>query len=89
MEIDDNNLKNLEERVQKAHNSIVENKEKSIDKSNPAIKILSELISGVAVGAILGYFLDKYFNTSPFLLILSVLLGFSGAMLNIYRDIIK
>lgn len=87
--MDDNNIKNLEERVQKAHNSIVENKEKSIDKSNPAIKILSELISGVAVGAILGYFLDKYFNTSPFLLILSVLLGFSGAMLNIYRDITK
>jgi F0F1-type ATP synthase assembly protein I len=89
MKIDENNIKNLEERVTKAHNQIIKKQDKSIDKSNPAIKILSELISGVAVGAILGYFLDKYFNTSPFLLIFGILLGFSGGMLNIYRDIIK
>lgn len=79
----------LEEKLQKALKEKSQITYKSESNSNTAIKILSELISGIAVGVILGYFLDKYFNTLPFLLILCTLLGFAGAMLNIYRDLTK
>lgn len=89
MNSENDRLKSLEEKVNKALNEKTKNSENSNTKDNPAIKILSELISGIAVGVILGYFLDKYFNTKPFLLILCILLGFSGAMLNIYRDVTK
>ena len=82
-------LQKLEEKVEKALSEKKKTTYKSDSNGNPAIKILSELISGIAVGVILGYFLDKYFNTKPFLLILCILLGFAGAMLNIYRDLTK
>lgn len=89
MDDQSDNFQNLEKKVNKALDEQAKTSDKTISNGNPAIKILSELISGIAVGVFLGYFLDEYFNTKPLLLILCMLLGFSGSMLNIYKDLTK
>ena len=82
-------VKKLEEKLNKASEKYAPKANENNTGNGSVIKILTELISGVAVGAILGYFLDKYFNTTPLLLVALMLLGMAGAMLNIYRDIMK
>jgi ATP synthase protein I len=46
-----------------------------------------ELVAGVAVGTAVGYGLDKWLGTSPWLLIVCFLLGAAAGMLNAYRAV--
>lgn len=50
-----------------------------------AMRIGVELVAGVAVGAGIGYFLDRWLGTGPWLLILFFFLGAAGGMMNVYR----
>jgi ATP synthase protein I len=50
-----------------------------------AFKYLAELVVGVVVGVLLGGFLDKQFGTTPWLLVLFLILGFSAGLLNLIR----
>lgn len=52
-----------------------------------ALKISSEFIAGVAVGAGLGWFTDYLFSTSPWGLIVFLLLGFAAGVLNVLRGV--
>jgi ATP synthase protein I len=52
-------------------------------------KISSEFISAVAVGAVLGYGLDYYAGTSPWGMIVLLLLGFCAGVLNVLRSVGK
>jgi len=45
------------------------------------------LVSGVVVGVLLGYFLDKYFETSPWLTIIFFFLGIAAGFRNMYKDV--
>ncbi|WP_457625632.1 AtpZ/AtpI family protein [Persephonella sp.] len=47
------------------------------------------LVSGVIVGVLLGYFLDKYFGTSPWLTIIFFFLGIAAGFRNMYKDVQK
>ena len=44
-----------------------------------------ELPGTILAGLVLGYFLDRYFNTSPWLLIVFTLLAFAGAFVRLVR----
>lgn len=46
-----------------------------------------ELVAGVVVGGLVGYGLDRWLDTSPWLLILCFMLGAAAGMLNAYRAI--
>lgn len=46
-----------------------------------------ELVAGVGVGTAAGYGLDKWLDTSPWLLIVFFLVGAAAGMLNAYRAI--
>lgn len=46
-----------------------------------------ELASGVVVGSAVGYYLDKWLGTSPFLLILCFFLGFAGGFLTVMKTL--
>ena len=48
-------------------------------------KVLTELIAGPAGGALIGWFLDRLFGTSPWLLLVMLFLGIIVAFRNIYR----
>ncbi|MDR3372677.1 MAG: AtpZ/AtpI family protein [Ancalomicrobiaceae bacterium] len=50
-----------------------------------ATKIASEFVAGVVVGAALGWFFDRWLGTSPFGLIVFLLLGFAAGVLNVLR----
>ena len=50
-----------------------------------AVRIGVELVAGVGVGAGIGYFLDRWLGTGPWLLILFFFLGAAGGMMNVYR----
>ena len=49
-------------------------------------RLSSELIAGVAVGALLGWGFDRLLSTSPFGLIAFVLLGFVAGVVNVVRS---
>ena len=50
-----------------------------------ATRITTELVAAVLVGALLGWWLDGVFGTSPWLLLVFLLLGFAAALRNIVR----
>ena len=49
------------------------------------LKIAVELVVGVAFGGFVGWWLDGYFGTAPWLMILFFLLGFAAGMMNVIR----
>jgi ATP synthase protein I len=50
-----------------------------------AFKLSGEFIGGVVVGVGLGWFFDRLFGTSPWGLIIFLLLGFAAGVLNVLR----
>ena len=51
-----------------------------------AVKLSSEFIAGVVVGVLLGYVIDRFMGTSPWGLIVFLLLGFCAGVLNVLRS---
>ncbi|MDI7861513.1 AtpZ/AtpI family protein [Rhizobiaceae bacterium n13] len=51
-----------------------------------AMKLSSEFISAIIVGALLGYLLDRFAGTSPWGMIVLLLLGFCAGVLNVLRS---
>ena len=50
-----------------------------------AFKIGTELVAAVSVGTIIGFILDTWFGTKPWLLIIFFFLGAAAGMLNVIR----
>jgi ATP synthase protein I len=48
-------------------------------------RLSTELVAGVLVGAVIGWFLDRTLGISPWGLIVFVLLGFAAGVLNVIR----
>ena len=51
-----------------------------------ALKVGAELLSGLIVGAGIGWFLDGWLGTRPWLMILFFFLGSGAGILNVYRS---
>src|SRR5689334_10817199 len=49
-------------------------------------RLSSELIAGVVVGAVIGWGFDRLLSTSPFGLIVFVLLGFTAGVVSVVRS---
>ena len=50
-----------------------------------AFKLGSELVAAVAVGSIIGFILDSWFDTKPWLIIIFFFLGAAAGILNVIR----
>ena len=50
-----------------------------------AFKLGTELVAAVAVGTIIGFILDSWFDTKPGLIIIFFFLGAAAGMLNVIR----
>ena len=50
-----------------------------------AFKLGTELVAAVAVGTIIGFILDRWFDTKPWLIIIFFFLGAAAGMLNVIR----
>lgn len=50
------------------------------------MRLSAELVGGVVIGFILGWLLDRWLGTSPWGLIVFLLLGFAAGVLNVMRS---
>ena len=85
-----NNLKKQLENLKEKIDNLQHNKEKkSVSKRNSGagfgFKISTEIVAALIVGVGIGLFVDNYFNTKPFGLIIFFVLGAFAGFLNVYR----
>ena len=50
-----------------------------------AFKMSAELVSAVAVGTIIGFILDKTFDTKPWLILLFFFVGVIAGIMNVFK----
>jgi len=50
------------------------------------MRLSAELVGGVVIGFLLGWLLDRWLGTSPWGLIVFLLLGFAAGVLNVMRS---
>ena len=50
-------------------------------------RISTEIVAAIIVGVVIGIFVDNYFNTRPFGLVIFFILGSLAGFLNVYRVI--
>jgi ATP synthase protein I len=50
-----------------------------------AFRIVAELVVGVAVGGFIGFTLDRWLGATPWLLVVGLMLGFAGGLMNVVR----
>ena len=51
-----------------------------------ALKLSTELVSAVAVGTIIGFILDKTFDTKPWLILIFFFVGVIAGIVNVFRS---
>ena len=69
----------------KIKKQVEEDKEKKGSFMGSAFKLGTELVAAVAVGTIIGFILDGWFDTKPWLIIIFFFLGAAAGMLNVIR----
>jgi ATP synthase protein I len=65
-------------------NKNFKNKERGSFLGN-AFKLGTEMVAAVVVGTIIGFILDNWFGTKPWLIIIFFFLGAAAGMLNVIR----
>ena len=85
-----NDIKALDKKIKDFKKKEIKEKkeaEKEPEYSSAAagFQISTELLAGVAIGAAIGYVLDKTFNTAPWLLAIFTIFGGAAGVLNIYK----
>ena len=60
------------------------------DKNSPnlgqAFKLSTELVSAVVVGTIIGFILDKWFGTKPWLILIFFFVGVVAGIMNVIKS---
>ena len=67
------------------NNSIITNNNENTSFMGSAFKLGAELVSAVLVGTIIGFILDTWFDTKPWLIILFFFLGSIAGILNVIK----
>ena len=64
--------------------ALADNQKRSSFMGN-AFKLGTELVAAVGVGTIIGFILDSWFGTKPWLIVIFFFLGAAAGMLNVIR----
>ena len=85
--MDDNNFKTRLRIAKKEilKKSLNENEKRGLFMGS-AFRLGTELVAAVAVGTIIGFILDSWFDTKPWLIIIFFFLGAVAGMLNVIRS---
>ena len=70
----------------KIKNQVKSDLEKKGSFMGSAFKLGTELVAAVAVGTIIGFILDNWFGTKPWLMIVFFFLGTAAGILNVIRS---
>lgn len=84
----------FDQRLERLRSSLEEQKVKSAERPAladnsgmaQALKLGSEFVAGVIVGFVIGYGIDYLFGTTPWGMIVFLLLGFAAGTLNVMRS---
>lgn len=49
------------------------------------LRLGTEFIAAILVGAVAGYLLDRWLNTSPWIMLVMLMIGFAAGVLNVVR----
>jgi ATP synthase protein I len=60
-------------------------KKRPLGDFGPAVRVAVDLVAGVAVGVFIGWLLDRWLGTTPWLLLLFFILGAAGGITNVLR----
>ena len=76
-------LKSAKEKIKKE----IDDK-KGVETSNlgHAFKMSTELVASVAVGTIIGFILDNWFDTKPWLIIIFFFVGVAAGITNVIKS---
>ena len=69
----------------KLKKEVLSDNEKKGSFMGNAFKLGTELVAAVVVGTIIGFILDSWFDTKPWLIIIFFFLGAAAGMLNVIR----
>ena len=84
------NLKDFKTRLKIAKEKLKSSTKNSNNDGNSAsmgsaFKLSTDLVAHVAVGTIIGFILDSWFDTKPWLIILFFFLGSAAGILNVIK----
>ena len=83
-------LKEISVRLEIAKRNIkkkqVKNKSSNVTSLGKALKISTELVAAVVVGATLGFILDNWFETRPWITISFFFMGVAAGILNVIKS---
>tara|TARA_B100000700_G_C14791374_1_gene736049 strand:- start:550 stop:840 length:291 start_codon:yes stop_codon:yes gene_type:complete len=84
------NLKEISARLEIAKKNIKKdlstNKSSNAASLGKALKISTEFVAAVVVGSLLGFILDSWFDTRPWLTISFFFMGVAAGILNVIRS---
>ena len=83
----DARLESLDERLDDAHRRRAEKAAKVQGDPNyrAGQLVLSQLVGGPLGGAVIGWVLDRWLGTKPWLMLILLFVGFAGGIINIFR----
>ena len=77
-------------RLEIAKNKAYEENSKKNDKPTPnlgiAFKLSTELVAAVVVGTIIGFILDNWFGTKPWLILIFFFVGVIAGIMNVIKS---
>lgn len=81
-------LEALGQKIKKAQPEPLDDTERTLNGSDmsKAFRFTAELISGVIVGLLVGYGIDVWLGTLPWVMILCLFLGMAAGMRNMMRS---
>ena len=78
-------LKKFEQKLEQYKQQLDNLKPQADKQPEGAVFIIAELVAGISVGGILGYYLDQYFHTKVLFLLIFVILGLISSFYSIYK----
>jgi len=86
----DSRLTSLDERLKRAERVEGERKPKPVDSSTvirtAGLRVAQSLIGMPVGGAIIGWLLDRFFGTAPWIMLALMFIGFAGAVLDVMKN---
>ena len=70
----------------KANKNSFTNNKKNTSSLGTALKLSTEMVAAVLVGSIIGFILDNWFDSKPWLTIIFFLVGAAAGILNVVRS---
>jgi len=76
----------LEIAKNKAYRGNSKKNDKPVSSLGTAFKLSTELVAAVAVGTIIGFILDNWFDTKPWLILIFFFVGVTAGIMNVIKS---